>query len=118
MFGAATFFSGKWSMVNGEWWLSVAHVGRIPFSAEDAQRLFTIYHLLFTNHGSSRAAKMKRRERPELAGRAPFICVADRLVCLGYFVDGAETLMSTLCVVLPPPNSPVRHAKRAAMTTI
>jgi hypothetical protein len=35
-----------------------------------------------------------------------------------YFDDGAETLMSTLCVVLPPPNSPVRHAKSAAMTTI
>jgi hypothetical protein len=35
-----------------------------------------------------------------------------------YFDDGAETLMSTLCVLLPPPNSPVRQAKRAAMTTI
>src|ERR1041385_6215716 len=36
-------------MVNGEWCLSAAHAGRLPFNAANAQRLFTIYHLLFTS---------------------------------------------------------------------
>src|SRR5205085_2510824 len=37
---------GKWTMVNGEWCLTVAQVVRRPSKFENAQRLFTIYHSL------------------------------------------------------------------------